>query len=61
MTFVKGEEIQVLNDSTILIGQKVDYALMMISKELPANSDSFITAEFVNDMYKMFFHWYGYF
>lgn len=61
MTFLKADKIQDLNEHKILIGQKVEYALLNIAKELPANSEDFITQEFVNDMYKMFFHWYDIF
>lgn len=58
LTLLKAETIQDLDQDHILIGQKVDYALLKIADDLPTDSRDFITAEFVNDMYKMFFHWY---
>ncbi len=58
MTFLKGSQIKEIENNKLLIGQRIEYTLLKLSDELPANSNDFITAEFVKDMYKMFFTWY---
>lgn len=58
MTIMGAKEIQNIDENKILVGQKVQYSLIKLAEQLPANSNDFVTQEFVNDMYKMFFTWY---
>lgn len=55
MTFLKGQEVKKIDENNILLGQKVEYALFNLANDLPEDASSFITQEFVSDMYKMFF------
>lgn len=58
MTMINGREIQELTNGKLLIGQKIEYSLLGLANQLPCDSNEFITTEFINDMYKMFFTWY---
>ncbi len=58
MTLMKGIEIKSFDEKNVFVGQRIDYILLSISETLPADSEDFITHEFVKDMYKMFFRWY---
>lgn len=58
MTYLKANKIKELNKNNILIGQKVNYALIDLAENLPKNSGDFINKEFCNDMLRLFFNWY---
>jgi hypothetical protein len=58
MSYLKAKEIKSFESKNILIGQHVDYILLALAEQLPEEANDFIITEFVQDMYKMFFHWY---
>lgn len=61
MSYLKAEIIKDFGNDEILIGQRVEYIMLSLSEQLIGNSQDFVSNEFVQDMYKMFFHWYDQF
>lgn len=58
MTLMKAHEIKTIDNKNTLLGQRVDYILLSLADSLPDDAEDYITKEFVQDLYKMFFRWY---